>query len=119
MGTVIQVDDSETMCSMIKMCVGHKYNLIQGRDGEQGFELFKNNNNDNLRLIITDINMPKKDGLQLIKQIREINKDVPILVLTTESEEEKRKLGQQYGANGWIVKPFKPTQFIDIVEKIL
>lgn len=63
--------------------------------------------------------MPKKDGLQLIKQIREINKYVPILVLITESEEEKRKLGQQYGANGWIVKPFKPAQFIDIVEKIL
>lgn len=116
--TILQIDDSETICTMIKMILAQKpgYKVIQAGNGEEGLEKFKGNK---VSLVITDINMPKMNGLELIKQVRKLDAEVPILVLSTESEEGLRKQGQEYGANGWIVKPFKPAQFSDIIEQIL
>jgi two-component system chemotaxis response regulator CheY len=118
MQTVLAVDDSETMRQMVKMTLqAGKYNVILASDGEEALHTFLSTTG--VDLVVTDINMPKLDGIGLIKAIRERNKDVPILALTTESEDNMRKKGAEAGANGWMTKPFKPAQFIEVVRRIL
>lgn len=118
MQTVLAVDDSETMRQMVKMTLqAGNYQVVLASDGEEGLNKFLST--ADVDLIITDINMPKMDGIGLIKEIRARNATVPILALTTESEDVMRKKGAEAGANGWLVKPFKPAQFIDIVRQIL
>lgn len=118
MQTVLAVDDSETMRQMVKMTLqAGNYQVVLANDGEEGLSKFLSTSG--VDLIITDINMPKMDGLGLIREIRSRNSTIPILALTTESEDDMRKQGAEAGANGWLVKPFKPAQFIDIVRQIL
>lgn len=118
MPTVLAVDDSETMRQMVKMTLqAGNYQVVLAVDGEDGLKQFTSRTD--IDLVITDINMPKMDGIGLIREIRARNKDVPILALTTESEDGMRKKGAEAGANGWLVKPFKPAQFIDVVRQII
>lgn len=118
MATILAVDDSETMRQMVKMTLqAGNYQVVLASDGEEGLSKFLNSTA--VDLVITDINMPKLDGIGLIKEIRARNTSVPILALTTESEDTMRKKGAEAGANGWMVKPFKPAQFIDIVRQII
>jgi two-component system chemotaxis response regulator CheY len=72
-------------------------------------------------MLITDLNMPNMDGLELIKKIHEDKKHrfTPIVMLTTESSEEKKRAGREAGASGWIVKPFKPEQLLKVVKMVL
>lgn len=118
MQKILVVDDSETMRQMVKMTLQTGgYEVVLANDGEEGLRKFKDAGS--VSLVVTDINMPIMDGLQLIRAIRKKDTAVPILALTTESEDEIRKKGAAAGANGWVVKPFKPTQFLDIVRQIL
>lgn len=118
MQTVLAVDDSETMRQMVKMTLQtSSYNLILACDGEEALNTFMSATG--VDLVVTDINMPKLDGLGLIKAIRERNQDVSILALTTESEDNMRKKGAEAAANGWLTKPFKPAQFIEVVKRIV
>ena len=72
-------------------------------------------------MLITDLNMPNMDGIQLIRHVRQDPKlkFVPIVMLTTESQDSKKQEGKNAGATGWIVKPFKPDQLISVVKKVL
>jgi two-component system chemotaxis response regulator CheY len=72
-------------------------------------------------MIITDLNMPNLDGIGLIKGIRAnpSYKFIPIVMLTTESQESKKMEGKQAGATGWIVKPFKPEQLLAVIKKVI
>jgi two-component system chemotaxis response regulator CheY len=116
---IIAIDDSETMLSMIKQTLEMGgYTVILARDGQEGLTMYKENK-DSLDLVVTDINMPVMDGITLIQEIRKIDTDVPILTLTTESEDGMKQKGYEAGANGWIVKPFRPAQFLDIIKQIL
>ncbi|MFO1469877.1 MAG: response regulator [Turneriella sp.] len=118
MATILAVDDSETMRQMVKLTLmAGNHKVVLADDGEDG--LSKYLSTTNFDLVITDINMPKMDGIGLIKEIRSRNNTIPILALTTESEDGMRKKGADAGANGWLVKPFKPAQFMDIVRQIL
>lgn len=118
MATILAVDDSETMRQMVKLTLmAGNHKVVLADDGEDG--LSKYLSATDFDLVITDINMPKMDGIGLIKEIRSRNNDIPILALTTESEDGMRKKGADAGANGWLVKPFKPAQFMDIVRQIL
>ncbi|HNN01825.1 MAG TPA: response regulator [Turneriella sp.] len=118
MHTVLAVDDSETMRQMVKMTLQtSNYNVVLANDGEEGLNKFISTND--VDLVVTDINMPKMDGIGLIREIRLRNKEVPILALTTESEEAMRRKGAEAGANGWLTKPFKPAQFIEVVKRII
>jgi len=71
--------------------------------------------------LITDLNMPNVDGIELIKQVRAnpTFKFIPIIMLTTESQDSKKQEGKTAGATGWIVKPFKPEQLVAVVKKVL
>lgn len=115
MKTILHADDSETMRQMVRMCLGAKYRLLFANNGQEAHEIFKKENVD---LIITDINMPVMNGIELIKTIRLSNKEICIMALTTESDDNVKKQGYTAGANGWICKPFKPTNVVQIVEEI-
>lgn len=118
MQTVLAVDDSETMRQMVKMTLQTgNYQVVLASDGEDALAKF--NSTTPFDLVVTDINMPKLDGIGLIREIRLRNKDVPILALTTESEDSMRKKGADAGANGWMTKPFKPAQFMEVVSRII
>ena len=117
---VLVVDDSKTMRDMVTFTLtGAGYQVVQASDGKEA--VGKLSNGSKPALVVTDLNMPEMDGLELIKEIRKMPalKFTPILMLTTESSDEKKAAGKLAGATGWIVKPFNPEQFIKIVKKVL
>jgi two-component system chemotaxis response regulator CheY len=114
---VLAIDDSETMLNMVKQTLEMGgYQVFTAKDGKEGVQQYSTTLPD---IIITDINMPVMDGITLIVEIRKLNKDIPIITLTTESEDQMKQKGFDAGANGWIVKPFRPAQFLDIVKQVM
>ena len=116
--TILTVDDSRTMRDMLLMTLTDAgYDVVQAEDGEDGLEKLAAKRPD---AIITDINMPKLDGFGFIEKVRAdpSNVAVPILVLTTESEQDRKDRARQAGATGWIVKPFNPTKLLDALRRV-
>ena len=116
--TILTVDDSRTMRDMLLMTLRDAgYDVVQAEDGEDGLEKLAERRPD---AIITDINMPKLDGFGFIEKVRAdpSNTAVPILVLTTESEQDRKDRARQAGATGWIVKPFNPTKLLDALRRV-
>jgi len=91
--------------------------VVQAADGKDALQQLSGP----VDMIITDLNMPNMDGLELIRQVRAMPsfKFTPIIMLTTESQAGKKQEGKQAGATGWIVKPFKPEQLLGVVKKVL
>ena len=115
---ILAVDDSKTMRDMVAFTLrGAGYDVVEANDGEDALSKL---GGDSVNLVITDINMPRLDGIGLIKKLRAdpSYKSTPILVLTTESEGSKKDEGRQAGATGWIVKPFDPDQLLKVVQKV-
>ena len=115
---ILTVDDSRTMRDMLKVALTQAaYEVVQAVDGVDGLEVLKT-----LRpsVIITDINMPRLDGFGFIERVRgnPCFSTVPILVLTTESDTEKKQRARQAGATGWIVKPFDPEKLVAAVRRV-
>ena len=116
--TVLTVDDSRTMRDMLMMSLSQQgYRVIQAVDGMHGLEVLEGETPD---IIITDINMPRMDGFGFIENVRRDarHRATPILVLTTESDAEKKNRAKQAGATGWIVKPFNPTKLADAIRRV-
>ena len=116
--TVLTVDDSRTMRDMLKLALSEAgYNVIQAEDGIHGLEVLQGSSPD---VIITDINMPRMDGFGFIEEVRSDprHRGVPILVLTTESDDEKKSRARMAGATGWIVKPFNPVKLVDAIRRV-
>jgi two-component system chemotaxis response regulator CheY len=116
--TILAVDDSKTILSMVTQTLERAgYATLQAEDGIQGLEVLEGGAPD---LVITDINMPRLDGFGLIERIRrsERYRAIPILVLTTESDPQKRERARKAGATGWIVKPFDAAKLIDTVGRL-
>jgi two-component system chemotaxis response regulator CheY len=117
---VLIVDDSKTMRDMVTLTLtGAGFQVVQAGDGNEAVGWLSNGSKP--ALVVTDLNMPGMDGISLIKEIRKMPalKFTPILMLTTESSDEKKAAGKSAGATGWIVKPFNPEQFLKIVKKVL
>ncbi len=118
--TILIVDDSNTARASVEYTLKKgSYDVVSADDGTTGLEgLGKTPNVD---MIITDLNMPKMDGIEFIKHVRQVDqhKYTPILMLTTESQDEKKMEGKAAGASGWLVKPFNPTQLLDVVKRFL
>ncbi|WP_319802020.1 response regulator [Azospirillum fermentarium] len=115
---VLSVDDSRTMRDMVSFTLkGAGYEVVEAGDGQQALSVLAANKVD---LIITDLNMPVMDGLTLIRRVRSspAHRTLPILMLTTESDERKKTEGRTAGATGWIVKPFNPEKLISVVKKV-
>jgi two-component system, chemotaxis family, chemotaxis protein CheY len=117
--TIMTVDDTASMRQMISFTLNSVgYEVIQAGDGAEALKLAKDRKVD---LVIADLNMPNMDGITLVKSLRALDtyKFTPILMLTTESQAEKRDQGKTAGATGWIVKPFNPEQLVNVVKKVL
>ncbi len=116
---VMFVDDSKTIREMLDFTLkGAGYETLQGEDGVDALQVLGDNKMD---VIITDLNMPNMDGITLIKKLREhpVHRSTPILVLTTESQTEKKMEGKQAGATGWIVKPFTPDKLLATIDRVI
>ena len=116
--TILTVDDSRTMRDMLLMTlVDAGYEVVQAEDGEDGLAKLGDRRPD---AIITDINMPRLDGFGFIEAVRAdpANSSLPILVLTTESEVDRKERARAAGATGWIVKPFNPTKLLDALRRV-
>ncbi len=115
---IMTIDDSKTMRDMLMLTlVDAGFDVIQAVDGKEGIDILERENVD---VIITDINMPRMDGYEVVRQLRlrPEHKTTPILVLTTESEAEKKNIARAAGATGWLVKPFDPERLIATVRKV-
>ncbi len=116
---IMTADDSASIRQMVRFALDQAgYETVEAVDGKDAFVKLKNTKVD---MVITDLNMPNMDGIELIKQIRATPryKFMPVVMLTTESQDTKKQEGKQAGATGWIVKPFKPEQLVAVVKKVL
>jgi two-component system chemotaxis response regulator CheY len=116
--TILTVDDSRTMRDMLRLALADAgYDVVQAVDGDHGLEVLADSDP---RVIITDINMPRMDGFGFIDSVRrdERYRSTPILVLTTESDADKKARARAAGATGWIVKPFDPTKLVDVIRRV-
>ncbi len=120
---ILVVDDSPTLRTSIDITLREfGFETIDAQDGKDGLEKLKEamKNGQSIKMIISDINMPVMDGITFIKKVKKTPfKYIPILVLTTESEEEKKLEGKKAGAAGWLVKPFRPDQLMYVIGKFV
>ncbi len=119
MTTILAVDDSASMRQMVSFTLkGAGYNVVEAVDGVDALSKAKAQAFD---CVVTDVNMPNKDGIQLIKELRALPnyKFTPMLMLTTESGMDKKQQGKEAGATGWIVKPFNPDQLLKTIQKVI
>lgn len=119
MQSILAVDDSASMRQMVSFtlkCAG--YNVIEAADGQEAYEKAVAQSVD---LVLTDQNMPRMDGVTLVKNLRGLPaySSTPILILTTESSVEMKTRGKEAGATGWLVKPFDPTKLLEVIKKVI
>jgi len=116
---VLAVDDSLTIRKLIKMTLARAgYEVDEAEDGAKGLQRASAEAFD---LVLSDINMPVMTGIEMLRGLRKLAqyKFTPIVLVTTESQPEKKQEGKAAGATGWIVKPFEPEQLLAVVTKVL
>jgi len=120
--TALIVDDSKSMRQMVCFTLKQAgFDVTEGENGQDALEKVALAAGNRFDLVITDLNMPIMDGLQFIKELRtqRQSKFTPVLMLTTESQDNLKAEGKAAGATGWIVKPFHPEQLLKVIEKVL
>ncbi len=116
--TILTVDDSKSIRQMVSFTLQQAgYQVIEAVDGQDALTKLK----PDVKLVLTDLNMPNMNGIELIKAIRaNANyKFLPVIMLTTESQDGIKQEGRAAGATGWIVKPFNPDQLLGVMKKVL
>ena len=117
--TIMVVDDSTSIRQMVSFTIKNAgYGVIEASDGQDALNKLCAGE---IHMIITDLNMPNLDGIGLIRNVRTKTalKYVPIIMLTTESQDSRKQEGRTAGATGWIVKPFRPDQLTAVIKKVL
>lgn len=122
MSTILVIDDSPTIRTSVEYALkslGH--NIKQAENGLKGLEAAKEIKaaGEDIVLCVVDVNMPEMDGITFVKEYRKDDKFTPILVLTTESEDDKISEGKKSGASGWMIKPFVPNDLVAAVQKLI
>ncbi len=124
MGSVLIVDDSATLRASVKFSLSEAgyavEEAVDGRDALRKLQELQTRGSQ-VSLIISDINMPNMDGITFIKEAKQVPslKFIPVLILTTESQDSKKMEGKEAGAAGWLVKPFSNDQLIGVVKKFV
>ena len=116
---ILAVDDSASMRQMVLFTLKQAgYDVLQASDGVEALAMARKGVVD---LVLTDVHMPNMDGITLVRELRELldYKFVPMLMLTTESSQEKKMDGKRAGATGWIIKPFNPPQLLATVARVI
>jgi len=119
-GNLLIVDDSASMRQLVSFALKDAgYDVTAAVHGKDALD--KLNNGSKFEMVITDLNMPEMDGIELIRQLRQKPgyKFTPVIMLTTESQDQKKQEGKAAGATGWIVKPFTPDQLLGVVKKFV
>ncbi len=117
--TILVADDEQRMRKLIKdFLVQKNYNIIEAEDGEAALKMY-NANKEKISLILLDVMMPKLDGWSVLRQIRQENKSLPIVMLTARAEEQDELFGFELGVDEYITKPFSPKILVARVEAIL
>lgn len=119
MPSILAVDDSASMRQMVAFTLKSAgYNVIEAGDGQEAFEKARGQQVD---LVLTDQNMPRMDGITLVKSLRGLPTyaATPMLILTTESSDEMKVKGKAAGATGWLVKPFDPAKLLEVIKKVI
>ena len=117
--TILVVDDSATMRNLVSMTLTDDgFQVIEACDGR---DALKNLTGQKIHLVISDVNMPNMDGITFVTALKQLPayKFVPVVMLTTEGSDEKKRAGQAAGAKAWVVKPFQPAQLLAGVRKLL
>ena len=118
-GLKILVVDDETAArrGLVSLLSGWGYAVEEAADGQEALEFARDHTVD---LVISDVNMPRMDGIKLVSELRALPsyRLIPLLLLTTESSQEKKLEGKRAGATGWIVKPFNPAQLINTLGRL-
>jgi two-component system chemotaxis response regulator CheY len=117
--TIMTVDDSASMRQMVRLTLsGAGYEVVEAENGRDALNKV---NAVVPSMVVTDLNMPEMDGLTLIRNLRALAslKGVPIVFLTTESDEGKKREAKEAGATGWLTKPFRQEQLLAVVKKVL
>lgn len=118
MTKILIADDSPSIRMMLGTVLKENgYDVVAAENGRLALEKASDFKPD---LVITDLNMPEMNGFTLVENLRKDQKFkfTPILVLTTEGQDEKKQTGRAVGATGWLVKPFNPEKLIAVVKKL-
>ena len=117
--TILIVDDSTSLRQVVGIALkGAGYDVIEGCDGKDALTKLDGRK---IHLIISDVNMPNMDGISFVKALKQIPayKFTPVIMLTTEAGDDKKREGQAAGAKAWVVKPFQPPQMLTAVAKLI
>lgn len=117
--TIMIIDDSASLRQVVAIALkGAGYDVIEAGDGRDALNKLTG---QKVNLIICDVNMPNMDGITFVKEMKLLAnyKFTPVIMLTTEGSEEKKRAGQAAGARAWVVKPFRPEQMLDAVSKLI
>ncbi len=115
---VLIVDDSATVRQEVRAAIaGTGFNVVEAEDGEDGIRQIRDGE---ITCVVCDVNMPRKNGIQLVQEIKQDPQyaDLPILMLTTEGAQERISQAKAAGAIGWIIKPFKPSLLVAAVQRL-
>jgi two-component system chemotaxis response regulator CheY len=118
--TIRIVDDSSSLRTVVKLALTQAgYTVLEAGDGEQGLAQLEKCAKVNL--IVSDVNMPKMDGITFVTQVKKHprHKFTPVIMLTTEGQDAKKEQGRAAGAKAWMLKPFNPPQLLDAVSKLI
>lgn len=117
--TIMIVDDSPSLRQVVAMALkGAGFDIIEASDGKVALSKL---DGKKIHLIISDVNMPNMDGITFVQEMKKLAayKFTPVIMLTTESQESKKREGQAAGAKAWVVKPFQPVQMLAAVSKLI
>ncbi|CAM2998589.1 Chemotaxis protein CheY [Methylobacterium mesophilicum] len=118
--TIMIVDDSPTMLMSIEGILSKAgLGVVKAASGEQALATLQAGTKPNL--LITDLNMGAMNGIDLIRRVRKLPglQFIPILMLTTESQQDKRNEAKSAGATGWIVKPVDPEALLKVIRQLV
>ena len=116
--TILVVDDSISIRQVVGMTLkGAGFNVVEAVDGKDALSKCTG---DKIHLVISDVNMPNMDGITFVTELKKLAayRFTPVIMLTTESEDGKKREGQAAGARAWMVKPFKSDQLLSAVQKL-
>ena len=116
--TILTIDDSASIRQMVSLTLaGAGLEVLEAINGADGYTKATSNP---VHAVITDLNMPVMNGIEFIRKYRQhpSSKGVPIILLTTESDEALKREAKEAGATGWIVKPFKQDQLLAVIRKV-
>ncbi|MBI2413772.1 MAG: response regulator [Deltaproteobacteria bacterium] len=117
--TIMVIDDSASIRQVVNLTLKKAgYDVIEACDGQDAISKLQG---QKINLMICDVNMPNMDGISFLKNVKTNTsyRFTPVIMLTTESQENKKQEGKMAGAKAWVVKPFKPEQMLEAISKLI